>query len=179
MLVISNEHNWLFSIRSTSSSLNGENISANREFLTSGWCDEKFHCGNPRERNRCEALFFHKDSLRELWDKNCLTPEDLDVEKLWLLSDAECYIDSILSRFWVKKPWQQTITSMSYLTTTPTMGLHVGRLQNLLPHLFGTYTSGIPHKTKVMTIIKKDTQGSFENYDGKFTNNVVYTEIFQ
>ena len=32
MLVISNEHNWLFSIRSTSSSLNGENISANREF---------------------------------------------------------------------------------------------------------------------------------------------------
>ena len=25
----------------------------------------------------------------------------------------------------------------------------------------------------------KDTQGSFENYDGKFTNNVVYTEIFQ
>ena len=39
--------------------------------------------------------------------------------------------------------------------------------------------AGIPHKTKVMIINIKDTQGSFENYDGKFTNNVVYIEIFQ
>ena len=39
--------------------------------------------------------------------------------------------------------------------------------------------AGIPHKTKVMIINIKGTQGSYENYDGKFTNNVVYTEIFQ
>ena len=42
--------------------------------------------------------------------------------------------------------------------------------------------AGIPHKTKVMTKVMitniKDTQGSFENYDGIYTNNVVYTEIF-
>ena len=38
---------------------------------------------------------------------------------------------------------------------------------------------GIPHITKVMINNIKDTEGSFENYDGKFTNNVVYTEIFQ
>ena len=31
----------------------------------------------------------------------------------------------------------------------------------------------IPHKTKVIIINIKDTQGSFENYDGKFTDNVV------
>ena len=39
--------------------------------------------------------------------------------------------------------------------------------------------AGIPNKTKVMIINMKDTQGSFGNYDGKFTNNVVYTEIFR
>ena len=39
--------------------------------------------------------------------------------------------------------------------------------------------AGTPHKTKVMIININDKQGSFENYDGKFTNNVVYTEIFQ
>ena len=39
--------------------------------------------------------------------------------------------------------------------------------------------AGIPHKTKVMIINIKDAQGSFENYDGIFTNNVVYAEIFQ
>ena len=30
-----------------------------------------------------------------------------------------------------------------------------------------------------MIINIKDTQGSFENYDEKYTNNVVYTEVFQ
>ena len=35
--------------------------------------------------------------------------------------------------------------------------------------------AGIPHKTKVMIINIKDTQGSFEHYDGEFTNNPVYT----
>ena len=39
--------------------------------------------------------------------------------------------------------------------------------------------AGFPHKTKVVIINMKDTQGSFGNYDGKFTNNVVYTEIFR
>ena len=39
--------------------------------------------------------------------------------------------------------------------------------------------AGIPHKTKFMMSNMKDTQGSFENYDGTFKNNVVYTEIFQ
>ena len=39
--------------------------------------------------------------------------------------------------------------------------------------------AGIPHKTKAMIINIKDTQGSFENYDGKFTNNNVCIEIFQ
>ena len=39
--------------------------------------------------------------------------------------------------------------------------------------------AGIPHKTKVMIIHIKDKQGSFENYDGKFTNNNVCIEIFQ
>ena len=39
--------------------------------------------------------------------------------------------------------------------------------------------AGIPHKTKVMIINIKDTQGSFENNDGQFTNNVVYIEVFQ
>ena len=39
--------------------------------------------------------------------------------------------------------------------------------------------AGIPHKTIVMISNIKDTQGSFENYDGANTNNVVYTEIFQ
>ena len=39
--------------------------------------------------------------------------------------------------------------------------------------------AGIPHKTKVMIINIKDTEGSFENYDGKFTNNNVCIEIFQ
>ena len=37
----------------------------------------------------------------------------------------------------------------------------------------------IPHKTKGMISDIKDTQGSFENYDGTFTKNVVYTKIFQ
>ena len=35
--------------------------------------------------------------------------------------------------------------------------------------------AGIPHKTKVMIINIKDTLGSFEHYDGEFTNNPVYT----
>ena len=35
--------------------------------------------------------------------------------------------------------------------------------------------AGIPHKTKVMISNIEDTQGSFENYDCNFTNNVVYT----
>ena len=39
--------------------------------------------------------------------------------------------------------------------------------------------AGIPRKTKVMISNIKDTQGSFENYDGTFKNNVVYIEIFQ
>ena len=39
--------------------------------------------------------------------------------------------------------------------------------------------AGIPHKTKVMIIHVKDTQGAFENNDGQFTHNVVYTEVFQ
>ena len=39
--------------------------------------------------------------------------------------------------------------------------------------------AGIPHKTKVMIISMKDTQGSFENYDGKYTNNVVYGNYTQ
>ena len=39
--------------------------------------------------------------------------------------------------------------------------------------------AGIPHKTEVMISNIKDTHGSFENYDGTYTNNVVYTEIFQ
>ena len=39
--------------------------------------------------------------------------------------------------------------------------------------------AGIPHGTKVMIINIKDTEGSFENYDGKFTNNNACTEIFQ
>ena len=39
--------------------------------------------------------------------------------------------------------------------------------------------AGISQKIKVAIINIKDTQGSFENHDGKFTNNVVYTEIFQ
>ena len=33
--------------------------------------------------------------------------------------------------------------------------------------------AGIPHKTRVMIINIKYIQGSFENYDGKFTNHVV------
>ena len=39
--------------------------------------------------------------------------------------------------------------------------------------------AGITHKTKVMIINIKDTEGSFENYDEKFTNNNVCIEIFQ
>ena len=39
--------------------------------------------------------------------------------------------------------------------------------------------AGIPHKTKVMIINIKHTEGSFENYDGKFINNNVCIEIFQ
>ena len=39
--------------------------------------------------------------------------------------------------------------------------------------------AGIPPKTKVVIINMKDTQGSFGNYDGKFTNNNVCIEIFQ
>ena len=35
---------------------------------------------------------------REFWDKNPSVPEDLEVEKLWLLSDAQWYFESILSR---------------------------------------------------------------------------------
>ena len=38
--------------------------------------------------------------------------------------------------------------------------------------------AGIPHRTKVMISNIKDKQGSFENYNGKYTNNVVYKEIF-
>ena len=38
--------------------------------------------------------------------------------------------------------------------------------------------AGIPHKNKVMITNIKDKQGSFENYDGIYTNNVVYTENF-
>ena len=38
--------------------------------------------------------------------------------------------------------------------------------------------AGIPHRTKVMISNTKDKQGSFENYNGKYTNNVVYKEIF-
>ena len=38
--------------------------------------------------------------------------------------------------------------------------------------------AGIPHTTKVMISNIKDKQGSFENYNGKYTNNVVYKEIF-
>ena len=38
--------------------------------------------------------------------------------------------------------------------------------------------AGIPHRTNVMIINIKDTQGSFENYNGNFTYNVVYTETF-
>ena len=39
--------------------------------------------------------------------------------------------------------------------------------------------AGIFHKIKLMISNIKGAQGSFENYDGTFTNNVVYTEIFQ
>ena len=38
---------------------------------------------------------------------------------------------------------------------------------------------GIPNKTKVMINNIKDTQGSFEDYDGIYKNNVVYKGIFQ
>ena len=39
--------------------------------------------------------------------------------------------------------------------------------------------AGIPHRTKVMISNTKDKQGSFENYNGKYTNNVVYKETFK
>ena len=39
--------------------------------------------------------------------------------------------------------------------------------------------AGIPHKKNVMIINIKDTKGSFENYNGEFTNIVVYAEIFR
>ena len=39
--------------------------------------------------------------------------------------------------------------------------------------------AGISHKTKIMISNIIDTQGSFENYHGTYTKNVLYTEIFQ
>ena len=39
--------------------------------------------------------------------------------------------------------------------------------------------AGISNKTNVIINNFKGTQGSFEDHDGVYTNNVVYTEIFQ
>ena len=37
--------------------------------------------------------------------------------------------------------------------------------------------AGMPQKTKVVICDIKDIQGSFVDYEGKYTTNVVYTEV--
>ena len=37
--------------------------------------------------------------------------------------------------------------------------------------------AGMPHKTKVVIGGIEDIQGPFLNYEGKYTTNVVYTEV--
>ena len=37
--------------------------------------------------------------------------------------------------------------------------------------------AGLPHRTKVMLIDVKDTQGLIEDNNGKYTTNVVYNEV--
>ena len=50
--------------------------------------------------------------------------------------------------------------------------------RDTIHRLFKSIESIIWHITTQATNIN-GTQGSFENYDGAYTNNVVYTEIFQ
>ena len=73
------------------------------------------------------------------------------------------------------------------MTITKAKGQSMNNLRVLLPQpvfshekLYAALSrAGIPNKTNVIISNIKDTQGSFENYDGVYTNNVVYTEIFQ
>ena len=37
--------------------------------------------------------------------------------------------------------------------------------------------AGLPHTTKVMLIDVKDTQGTIQDNNGKYTTNVVYNEV--
>ena len=37
--------------------------------------------------------------------------------------------------------------------------------------------AGLPHRTKVMLMDVKDTQGPIQDYNGKYTTNVVYNEV--
>ena len=37
--------------------------------------------------------------------------------------------------------------------------------------------AGLPHRTKVMLIDVKDTQGPIQDNNGKYTTNVVYNEV--
>ena len=37
--------------------------------------------------------------------------------------------------------------------------------------------AGLPHRTKVILIDVKDTQGTIQDINGKYTTNVVYNEV--
>ena len=42
---------------------------------------------------------------------------------------------------------------------------------------FALTGAGLPHRTKVMLMDVKDTQGPIQDYNGKYTTNVVYNEV--
>ena len=71
----------------------------------------------------------------------------------------------------INKAQGQSINNLAVYLPTPVFG-H-GQLYVALSR------AGMPHKTKVVMSDIKDIQGSFVDYEGKYTTNVVYTEDLQ
>ena len=53
-----------------------------------------------------------------------------------------------------------------------------GALSSAIPLLYVALSrGGLPHRTKVMLIDVKDTQGPRQDNYGKYTTNIVYNEV--
>ena len=69
----------------------------------------------------------------------------------------------------INKAQGQSINNLGIYLPSPVFG-H-GQLYVALSR------AGMPQKTKVVICDIKDIQGSFVDYEGKYTTNVVYTEV--
>ena len=71
----------------------------------------------------------------------------------------------------INKAQGQSINNLGVYLPSPVFG-H-GQLYVALSR------AGMPHKTKVVISDIKDIQGTFINHEGKYTSNVVYTEVLK